>query len=218
MLVPLDNADGFEAALATLTAADRVHYVTHEVERRETLPLIAKRYGTSVAVLVKLNDVRGKRLTPGEQLRIPEDSGQLPDKVLLAAARVDRPQTDIAGRHQHPIVHRVRSGETLSSIARRHGMPVAALARLNNLAAGDSLIKGQRLVIRASVRRYRGEGDSPGRRVTYTVRRGDTVFSISRQFQISVTKLKSWNGINARHKIRAGQRLVMYVEANRHQG
>jgi membrane-bound lytic murein transglycosylase D len=96
-------------------------------------------------------------------------------------------------------------------------MPVATLARLNNLEAGDSLVKGQRLVIRAA-RRSRGEGTAPGRRVTYTVRQGDTVFSISRQFQVSVTKLKSWNGLNARHQIRAGQRLVMYIESSRHQG
>jgi LysM repeat protein len=48
--------------------------------------------------------------------------------------------------------------------------------------------------------------------VLYTVRDGDTVFSISKQFQVSVTQLKSWNGLNRRHQIRAGQRLVMCVE------
>ena len=57
-----------------------------------------------------------------------------------------------------------------------------------------------------------------GRRVLYTVRRGDTVYSISRQFQVSVTQLKSWNGLNKRHQIRSGQRLVMYVDAARQQG
>ena len=80
------------------------------------------------------------------------------------------------------------------------------------------LIKGQRLVIKASARRFRDEGLASGRRLTYTVRRGDTVYSISRQFQVSVTQLKSWNGLNKRHQIRAGQRLVMYVEAGRRQG
>jgi LysM repeat protein len=44
------------------------------------------------------------------------------------------------------------------------------------------------------------------------------VFSISQQFQVSVTKLKSWNGLNHRHQIRAGQRLVMYVESNGQEG
>jgi membrane-bound lytic murein transglycosylase D len=178
--------------------------------------MIAKQYGTSAAVISKINDLKGGKVTAGESLKIPEVSGELPDKVLLAASRVDRP--DLGGRRQRQIVYRVRGGETLSSIARSHGMPVSTLARLNNMGAADTLVKGQRLVIKASARRYRDEGAGSGRRVLYLVRRGDTVFSISRQFQVSVPQLKSWNGLNQHHQIRAGQRLVMYVDSNRQQG
>jgi len=217
MLVPIDNADAFDAGLATLPPDDRVPYVTHEVTKRETLAAIAKRYGVSAAVIAKLNDLPGGHVSAGETLKIPQISVRLPDKVLLAAARVDRPETDL-GRKQHQIVYRVRAGETLSSIARRHGMPVSTLAHLNNMEVGDTLEKGQRLVIKASARRYRNEGVASPRRVLYTVRRGDTVYSISRQFQVSVTQLKSWNGLNERHPIKAGQRLVMYVDAARQQG
>ncbi len=216
MLVPIDNADGFETALLTLSPDDRVRFALHEVTRRETLASIAKAYGTSAAVIAKINDLKGGKVSAGESLKIPEISGQLPDKVLLAASRVDRP--DLGGRRQRQIVYRVRAGETLSSIARRHGMPVSTLARLNNMGAGDTLVKGQRLVIKASTRRYRDEGVSPGRRVLYTVRSGDTVYSISKQFQVSVPQLKTWNGLNRHHQIRAGQRLVMYVDSNRQQG
>ena len=121
-------------------------FTVHEVARRETLATIAKQYGTSAAVIAKINDLKGGKVTVGESLKIPEISGQLPDKVLLAAARVDRPQTDLGGRRQRQIVYRVRAGETLSSIARRHGMPVSTLARLNNMGT----------------RRYAGEGPAPG--------------------------------------------------------
>src|SRR5580698_4150634 len=216
MLVPIDNADGFEAALQTLSPDDRVRFAVHEVTRRETLAMIAKQYGMSVAVITKINDLKGGKVSAGETLKIPEISGELPDKVLLAASRVDRP--DQGGRRHRQIVYRVRAGETLSSIARRHGIPVSTLARLNNMGTADSLVKGQRLVIKASARRYRDEGGEPGRRVLYTVRRGDTVYSISRQFQVSVPQLKTWNGLNQHHQIRAGQRLVMYVDSNRQQG
>jgi membrane-bound lytic murein transglycosylase D len=218
MLVPIDNADGFEEALKTLAPEERVRYVTYTANQRETVPQIAKRYSTSVAVLTKLNDLHTQRLTLGQSLRIPEASDQLPDKVLLAAARVDRPASDSGGRRQRQIVHRVRPGETLSSIARRHGMPVGTLARLNNLSPGDSLATGQRLIIKATARRFRDEGASSARRVQYTVRKGDTIDSISRQFQVSVPQLKSWNGLNKRHRIRAGQHLVMYVDPHRQQG
>jgi len=218
MLVPIDNADGFEAGLQTLSPDDRVRYAIHEVTRRETLASIAKQYGTSSTVIVKINDLKGGKVSAGESLRIPEISGQLPDKVLLAASRVDRPQSDLGGRRQHQIVYRVRAGETLSSIARRHGMPVSTLARLNNMDTGDTLVKGQRLVLKASARRYRDEGVRSGRRVLYTVRSGDTVYSISRQFQVSVPQLKTWNGLNKHHQIRAGQHIVMYVDPGRQQG
>jgi len=151
-------------------------------------------------------------------LKIPEISAQLSDKVLLAASRVDRPQANLGGRNRRQLVYRVRSGETLYSIARRHGISVSTLARLNNMGTADTLIKGQRLVVKVSERRYRDEGGNTGRRVLYTVHRGDTVYSISRQFQVSVPQLKTWNGLNKHHRIRAGQRLVMYVDANRQQG
>jgi membrane-bound lytic murein transglycosylase D len=218
MLVPIDNADGFETALKSLSADDRVPFTEHEVGRRETLASIAKQFGTSAAVIAKINDLKGGKVSAGESLKIPQISGPLPDKVLLAASRVDRPQTDVGGRKQRQIVYRVRAGETLTTIARRHGIPVSTLARLNNMGTSESLVKGQRLVIKASARRYRDEGGESGRRVLYTVRRGDTVFSISRQFQVSVPKLKTWNGLNQHHQIRAGQRIVMYVDANRQQG
>ena len=216
MLVPIDNADSFEAALKTLAPEDRVPYTVHAVARRETLAGIAKQFGTSSTVIAKINDLKGGKVSVGESLKIPEISGQLPDKVLLAASRVDRPES--AGRRRRQIVYRVRAGETLSSIARRHGMPVSTLARLNNMGTADTLVKGQRLVIKASARRFREERTGSNRRVLYTVRRGDTVYSISRQFQVSVPQLKSWNGLNKQHRIRAGQRLVMYVDSNRQQG
>jgi membrane-bound lytic murein transglycosylase D len=218
MLVPIDNADAFEAALKTLSADDRVPFTSHEVGRKDTLANIGIQYGVSVMVISKINDLKGGKLTPGETLKIPLISGPLPDKVMLAAMRVDRPETDIGGRKQRQIVYRVRAGETLSSIARRHGMPVSTLARLNNMSGQEALVKGQRLVIKASSRRYRDEGEVSGRRVLYTVRSGDTVYSISHQFQVTVPKLKSWNGLNEHHQIKAGQRLVMYVDAKGQQG
>ena len=64
MLVPIDNADAFEAALKTLPPEDRdALSSTHVVGRRETLASIAKQYGTSVAVITKINDLPGGRVS-----------------------------------------------------------------------------------------------------------------------------------------------------------
>ena len=116
-------------------------------------------------------------------------------------------------------MHRVRAGETLE----QHRAPPRHAGRARWRASttwtpATRSVEGQRLVIKASARRYRDEGAPAARRVLYTVRRGDTVYSIARQFQVSVAQLKSWNGLNKRHQIRAGQRLVMYVDPHRTQG
>jgi len=218
LLVPIDDADALEAALKTLAPDERVRYVKVEVTRHDTLAAIAKRYGSTPMILTKVNDLVGKRLEPGTMLSIPRASDDLPEKVLLAAARVDRPAGDAHGAKPSQIIYRVRAGDTLGKIAQRQGVSVNSLARLNNLGPGDSVLRGQRLVVKTTSGRFHNEGEVSSRRIAYTVRQGDTVFSISRQFQVSVAQLKTWNGLNKNHQIRTGQRLVMYVESNHAHG
>jgi LysM repeat protein len=86
------------------------------------------------------------------------------------------------------------------------------------MGSNEALIKGQRLVLKASNVHYRDEGVPSGRRVLYTVRKGDTVVSISRQFQVSVAQFKTWNGVNQHHGIKPGKHVVLYVDAKRQQG
>ena len=219
LLLPIDNADDFETSLATLGPEDRVRFASHEVTRGDTLASLVKQYGSSAAVITKLNDLKGGKLEPGQTLKIPQIAGEASDKVLLAASRVDRPETDV-GRRGKQIVYHVRSGDTLNSIASSHGISVSTLAELNHLGSKSRVSRGQRLVLRTgSGSRYReAHTASTSRRVVYTVRSGDTVASISHHFQVSVPQLKSWNGLNKNHPIRAGRRLVMYVDSNKQQG
>jgi LysM repeat protein len=151
-------------------------------------------------------------------LKIPEISGEASDKVLIAARRIDSPETDV--RRGKQIVYHVRAGDTLNSIASSHSISVSTLAELNHLGSKSRVTKGQRLVLRTgSGTRYReAHTASTSRRVVYTVRSGDTVASISHHFQVSVPQLKEWNGLNKNHQIRAGRRLVMYVDSNKQQG
>ncbi len=219
LLVPIDNADALEAGLKTLSPDDRMHYLVLTVGRHDTLARLAQRYDTSASVIVKLNGLKVTRLHQGETLRIPQASADLAHSVLVAAARVDRPERIYGRRYAHRIVYRVRPGETLGLIARRHRIPVKTLARLNHLGPADRIIAGQRIVIeRVALRSYRAEYAHHSRRMLYRVHRGDTVYSISHQFQVSIKQVKNWNGLNRRHKIRAGQRLVLYINRRGQEG
>ncbi len=65
LLVPIDNADGFEAALKSLAPDDRVRYLAHEVGRRETLASIAREYSTLGRDLGQGQQSQGQTAQPG---------------------------------------------------------------------------------------------------------------------------------------------------------
>jgi len=212
LLLPVDTSEGFRDALALVPTGDRVRYASYDVEAGENLATFAKRCGTSVAVVREINGLSGTRLKAGQNLRVPASSGVLHPKIALAAARVD-------GRApaSRSTFHVVRSGESLWSIAKRNGMNVNTLASINGMAPDDVLSAGKKLRLRgnsagtsrpatgATVLAAMGES------MTYTVRRGDTLYDIARRFSVSVGQLLNWNNLSKSDALMPGQRLVMYV-------
>jgi len=55
-------------------------------------------------------------------------------------------------------------------------------------------------------------------RVTYKVRRGDTLTQIAERFNVSVQQLMSWNQMRQSNSLRAGQKIVVYVDPRRVSG
>jgi membrane-bound lytic murein transglycosylase D len=99
----------------------------HQVKVGETLTAIAQQYGVSVAALQKANNIQsGELLRAGSWLKVPSTS----------SAAGSSPRTSEARRHQ------VKSGETLSSIAARYGVSVAALQKANGIQSPRSLKVG----------------------------------------------------------------------------
>lgn len=109
------------------------------------------------------------------------------------------------------IEHRVRRGETLSHIARRYGTTVAALREANAGIRPNRIIVGQRIMVPAQVQAAASApavSRAPGAEWTrYRVRRGDSLWRISRRYGVSVRELQAWNGLGGKSKIVVGQSL-----------
>jgi membrane-bound lytic murein transglycosylase D len=212
LLGPAGTADAFRANLLQLTPDQRLRVERYTVREGDTVTSIAVRFGTNAQHLQELNSLgNANKLAIGSELRVPSAVTALPDQVRLAAARVD---SRLPGGVR--AVHRVRSGDSLWTIARRHGMSVNTLARINGISTTATLHIGQRL--RLSAAASRGgvvssvpSGDGDARKVTYVVRRGDTLSGIAATLQVTVTALREWNNITG-SMIRAGQRLVAFVD------
>jgi membrane-bound lytic murein transglycosylase D len=131
--------------------------------------------------------------------------------------------------------HTVRPGETITTIARKLRVNKADLAEANYLSARSRVQPGQKLVIprppamlmaaqpdrptpvadarpaveRATLVTEAPRSESSNRRTVYRVKRGDTLSSIARLFETSVSALKQWNRLRS-NRISPGQRLTVY--------
>jgi len=218
LLVPSEFAEGLEQTLLSLTPEQRLRATEYAVRRGDTVASIAAQFSTTPMVVRELNDM-GANDKPviGATLRVPSANVALPEKAARAAALFDRPGRYGSRRGARAGVHVVRRGDTLYRIAHRMGTDVRTLARLNNMQVGDTLHAGQHIVVSSRAPRAAGAGGSrtnnsgSARQVTYTVRRGDTLYGIARLLQVTVRDLLGWNSSITASALRPGQKLVAFV-------
>ena len=111
--------------------------------------------------------------------------------------------------------YRVRQGDTLEKIARRNGTTVKRLCQLNGISQNKVLHPGDRLKVSGSAAKSSGSASSAGvsgnsgnsGSSTYTVKSGDTLYSIAKRNGTTVKRLCQLNGISENGKLRVGQKI-----------
>lgn len=213
LVLPKGSKERFEEALAELDDNERVRWVRHRIDSGETLSEIAADYRTTTDVLRQVNDLRGSRLIAGDHLVIPTAvSGQGTYRLSKTQRVRARQQNGPSDRRR--ITHRVQRGDTFWELAQRYGVSVQRLARWNRMAPGDTLSPGQELAIWVNpgdhqASRSNGPGDT---RLTYRVRSGDSLWDIARDFNVSPSRLRRWNGLGENQPIHPGDRLKIIVD------
>lgn len=112
------------------------------------------------------------------------------------------------------IVHKVKKGETLYSITRKYNISTDDIYKLNaqfdanNLKIGQEIIVGYdkakegTIVYEEDTRDYTDKSNN----TFYYVKKGETLYSISRKYHISISKLKEYNGLTS-NVLSIGQKL-----------
>ncbi len=112
----------------------------------DTLDILAKRYNVSSSAILQANGYKGPRaLSPGQQLIIPHQTAVAAATAPVLAPPVSKPVATVATAPSS--VHVVNHGDTLLSIAHRNHIPVAELARANNLDQSAKLSLGMKLTV-----------------------------------------------------------------------
>lgn len=145
----------------------------HTVARGESLWTIARRYGVDELSLRRVNGLASDRILVGQKLTIP----------------------DAGSAASGPILHMVRRGQSLWTIARAYGVSEDAIRALNG-------ISGSRIIIGDVLRIPTADGGEAV--VRYTVERGDSLWTIADQLGTTVEEIRRTNGLRS-SKIYAGQ-------------
>jgi membrane-bound lytic murein transglycosylase D len=207
---------------AAAPAAEPTRYL---VAPGDTLGSIARANGVGAQALAAANGIDDpRRLKPGQALVIPNDTGSSP--VAAAEPPAPTPAAKPEPKAQpKPAAKRyaVKRGDTLASIARAHGTTPQKLASANRIKNPRSLKAGQKLTIPGSAAAPAPPAAPAHEEETqvasalppysgpplavYTVRPGDTLYSIASRHGLSVGELASQNGLRNRHRLAVGQRL-----------
>jgi membrane-bound lytic murein transglycosylase D len=144
LLVPVDKKAALIEGLNKLPDDERIQWAHHSVRRGDTMNKVAREYGVSIDVIRTANNLNSNLLRANQDLMIPISSRTMMPTPTVVRAAYHPPA---AGSRDEPIIHRVRLGDTLSSIARRYNVLVRQVAQWNLIQLDDVLRRGQKLKI-----------------------------------------------------------------------
>ena len=147
-------------------------FITYTVKVGDTLYGISNQFGVSVTELADLNNVYGSNIIVGHVLKIPDKNGINPNNMFM---------------------YTVQKGDTLYNIAKKYNTTVSKIIDLNYLKSPNLSI-GQ--VLRIPEMYTKEEDMLPPNYTNYTVKKGDTIYSIARSNNLSVDTLVQDNSLS----------------------
>ena len=152
---------------------------TYIVKKGDSLYSIANKYNTTVDELKRINNLTSNILSIGQVLKLPSD------KV-----------SDVE-KEENTINYTVQKGDSLYSIARKYSTTIDKIKDLNNLTT-NLLSIGQVLLIPTDT----------NLETTYTVQKGDSLYSIAKKYDTTVDRLKQLNNLKS-NLLSIGQILIV---------
>ena len=210
--VPEENKDYF-ASLDKSTKIEEKSTIEssmiyHKIRRGESLGLIASRYGVRISDLKEWNSIRGNTIIAGKNLKIYTD-GNAPTTEYKTTTKYSK------NNKASLVRYKVKNGDTISEIAELYGVNTRDIRIWNGLKS-NRIFAGQNLKI-FSNDSYSSDNDvvenstnTSDKNVNYyKIKSGDTIGKIAELYHVSVSNIRSWNGISG-NKIIAGQTLKIY--------
>ena len=223
--VPKGTAETFQLAYAQVPPSQRVTFRRHVIRQGETLSEIAASYRTGVGAIMQVNGIRNPRtIRTGQSLIIPTPIGSAPAVVASAPRPTPKksPAPPPVAKNPPPgtkkVVYTIQSGDTLWAISLAYDVTVAQLKSWNGirnhyeLKPGDTVMvyttQSEPLILASNPPATPPQNSSS---ITYTVRRGDNLWTIAQRFRLRIEDIQAWNSLERDHILQPGDRLQLFV-------
>ena len=206
---------------------------TYTVVAGDSVWKIAHQFGISMDTLRSLNNIQNNFIYPGQVLKIrliSSSNGTTTVPTPTTPSIPSQNQSTNTGSNQTASVgnYTVKVGDSLWSIANKHGLSVAQLKSMNGLSS-DMIYAGQKLTVKtgasstssttSSANTNTGATTNPvtntqtSNASSYTVKSGDSLWSIANRHGLSVSQLKNMNGLTS-DVIYPGKQLLVSQTSN----
>ena len=176
--------------------------IVYRVKSGDYLGRIASRHRCTVAQIKRWNNLKSNNIRVGQRLVIYR-GGVSSSSAGSSSSQSQTSEKTSAAPASGAAVYTVKSGDTLSAIATRHGISVNQIKEWNGLS-GNNIKPGQTLKVKAAGSSQATTAPASGEYTNYTVRSGDSFYSIAKNYPgVSAQDIMDFNGLNS-SKIKPG--------------
>ena len=111
------------------------------------------------------------------------------------------------------IHYKVRSGDCLSKIAKRYSTSISLIKKVNRLSTNRIIVNDDLLIPKVVDDTI---NDDEPHYTEYKIKRGDSLWDLSKTFNVSIDKIAIWNDINKEDFLKIGNTIKLYVCENQH--
>ena len=185
----IDNLEKYN--MADIQVEPPVQFETMTIEKQVYLKDVAEAIGVDNDIMLDLNPELRYKLLPEEEYKLKIPPGKK-DLLLAKLAHIPEFTQTAPGI----VYHRVRPGESLSTIASRYHTTISQIAFYNNIHRHNYIVAGKILKIPQTSKFGAGSFDAKPKIISYEVRRGDSLWTLAKRYNTTTKKIQTLNNLN----------------------
>ncbi|MEX0812384.1 MAG: LysM peptidoglycan-binding domain-containing protein [Chitinophagales bacterium] len=187
--------------------------IYHIVEPKQTLYAISRLYTVQIDELLSWNQLSNPILEIDQELIVGFENVPFSGSTGRAAVSSEKIKADLKPNSLYPLYHKVLKGETLYRIAVNNNITVGQLLEWNTGVETNNLSIGDMLIIGFDRKEEQSESEnSEGREtdeVIHTLQAGETLYSLSKKYNVTVDELILWNKNININDMRIGDKIIV---------